>query len=111
MCGSGERTTLWARRAARLFTEKTARNGDWRSAVAIGIVQGATFATYGGERAATLEMDFRVRRWGVCSGRAARGNLRDDGRSCGAAPEDRPRYLMGVGRPEQIADYVRRGST
>jgi len=24
-------------------------------------------------------------------------------------PADRPRYLMGVGRPEQIADYVARG--
>jgi queuine tRNA-ribosyltransferase len=24
-------------------------------------------------------------------------------------PEDRPRYLMGVGRPEQLADYVRAG--
>jgi len=24
-------------------------------------------------------------------------------------PEDRPRYLMGVGRPEQIADYVALG--
>src|SRR5207245_3616951 len=24
-------------------------------------------------------------------------------------PKDRPRYLMGVGRPEQIADYVALG--
>ena len=24
-------------------------------------------------------------------------------------PQDRPRYLMGVGRPEQLADYVRSG--
>ncbi len=35
--------------------------------------------------------------------------MRNDGEVTALLPADRPRYLMGVGKPEQLADYVALG--
>src|SRR6202790_3003922 len=62
------------------------------------------------EYAATSGIGFSwIRRRRPCSRRAACAHMRDDRGSHGALPRDRPRYLMGVGKPEQIADYVALG--
>jgi queuine tRNA-ribosyltransferase len=105
-----KRTTLWAGRARKYFLEYGERNGNspqWQ----FGIVQGATFADLRRESARQLlELDFP----GYAVGGLAVGEPHEV--TCEMAeevtallPKEKPRYLMGVGRPEQIADYVARG--
>src|SRR5256884_542777 len=104
------RTTEWAKRARIYFQECAQRNGSlsqWQ----FGIVQGATFADLRRESARQLlDLDFP----GYAVGGLAVGEPHES--TCEMAaevtallPKDRPRYLMGVGRPEQIADYVSLG--
>ena len=105
-----KRTTAWAKRARNYFQECARHNGDlpqWQ----FGIVQGATFADLRRESARQLlDLDFP----GYAVGGLAVGE--PHATTCEMAaevtallPKDRPRYLMGVGRPEQIADYVALG--
>ena len=105
-----KRTTAWAKRARSFFLECAGRNGElsqWQ----FGIVQGATFADLRRESAQQLiEIGFP----GYAVGGLAVGE--PHGLTCemtavatGLLPKDKPRYLMGVGRPEQIADYVALG--
>jgi len=105
-----KRTTAWARRARQYFLDNASHNGNppqWQ----FGIVQGATFADLRRESARQLlELDFA----GYAVGGLAVGEPHEV--TCEMAaevtallPQERPRYLMGVGRPEQLADYVARG--
>jgi len=104
------RTTEWARRARNYFLEQARHNGEiaqWQ----FGIVQGATFPDLRRESAIQLlEIEFP----GYAVGGLAVGEPHEV--TCGMTeevtallPNNKPRYLMGVGRPEQIADYVARG--
>ena len=108
--GALKRTTAWARRARAYFTQYADRNGEppqWQ----FGIVQGATFGNLRRDSARQLmEIDFP----GYAVGGLAVGEPHDV--TCEMAaevtavlPNEKPRYLMGVGRPEQVADYVMRG--
>ena len=104
-----KRTTLWARRAREYFTEKVGRNGDagveqWQ----FGIVQGATFADLRRTSARQLlEMDFPgYAVGGLAVGEPHALTCEMTGEVTALLPRERPRYLMGVGRPEQLADYV-----
>jgi queuine tRNA-ribosyltransferase len=105
-----KRTTEWARRARNYFQQRAQQNGElaqWQ----FGIVQGATFADLRRESARQLlESDFP----GYAVGGLAVGESHEV--TCEMAaevtallPKEKPRYLMGVGRPEQIADYVALG--
>jgi queuine tRNA-ribosyltransferase len=105
-----KRTTAWARRARQYFLDSAARNGhapQWQ----FGIVQGATFSDLRRESACQLlELDFP----GYAVGGLAVGEPHEvtcemTAEVSALLPQDRPRYLMGVGRPEQIPDYVARG--
>ena len=104
------RTTAWARRARNYFKECAQQNGDPRQ-WQFGIVQGATFTDLRRESARQLmELDFP----GYAVGGLAVGEPHETTSEMTAEvtallPKDRPRYLMGVGRPEQIADYVALG--
>jgi queuine tRNA-ribosyltransferase len=107
-----KRTTLWARRARQYFTQKASPNGDsgawqWQ----FGIVQGATFADLRRESARQLlELDFPgYAVGGLAVGEPHALTCEMTGEVAALLPKDRPRYLMGVGRPEQIADYVSLG--
>jgi queuine tRNA-ribosyltransferase len=104
------RTTAWARRARNYFLECAQRNGDlpqWQ----FGIIQGATFPDLRRESARQLlDIDFP----GYAVGGLAVGEPHETTCEITAVvtallPKDRLRYLMGVGRPEQIADYVALG--
>jgi len=104
------RTTAWAKRARQFFQESAAKNGDvqqWQ----FGIVQGATFKDLRRESAQQLlEINFP----GYAVGGLAVGEPHEVTCEMTAEvtmllPKERPRYLMGVGRPEQLADYVARG--
>ncbi len=106
-----QRTTAWARRARSYFLEAAQRNGDRAQQWQFGIVQGATFPDLRRESARQLlELDFP----GYAVGGLAVGEPHEvtcemTAEVTALLPKDRPRYLMGVGRPEQIADYVALG--
>jgi queuine tRNA-ribosyltransferase len=105
-----KRTTDWARRARQYFLQQVQQKGEpaqWQ----FGIVQGATFSDLRRESARQLlELELP----GYAVGGLAVGEPHET--TCemttevtALLPKERPRYLMGVGRPEQIADYVARG--
>ena len=105
-----KRTTEWARRARTYFEDTAHRNGDlaqWQ----FGIVQGATFADL--RRASAqqlLELDFPgYAVGGLAVGEPHALTCEMTAEVTALLPKDRPRYLMGVGRPEQIADYLALG--
>jgi queuine tRNA-ribosyltransferase len=105
-----KRTTEWAQRARAYFLKQAANNDDlpqWQ----FGIVQGGTFADLRRESAKELlDLDFP----GYAVGGLAVGEPHEitcemTAEATALLPKDRLRYLMGVGRPEQIADYVALG--
>ncbi|HKF24896.1 MAG TPA: tRNA guanosine(34) transglycosylase Tgt [Candidatus Acidoferrum sp.] len=105
-----ERTTAWARRARAFFLDRAGRTGQpeqWQ----FGIVQGATFADLRRQSAKQLvDIDFP----GYAVGGLAVGEphivtCEMTAEATALLPQEKPRYLMGVGRPEQIADYVALG--
>jgi queuine tRNA-ribosyltransferase len=104
------RTTKWARRARECFQECACRNGDLAQSQ-FGIVQGATFTDLRRESTRQLlDLDFP----GYAVGGLAVGEPHEitcemTAEVTALLPKSRPRYLMGVGRPEQIADYVALG--
>jgi queuine tRNA-ribosyltransferase len=101
------RTLNWARRSKEYF----AQHGDPKTQMMFGIVQGGTFADLRRENAdALVDLDFP----GYAIGGLAVGEshaITCDMAAIAASrlPTDRPRYLMGVGKPEQIPDYVALG--
>ena len=108
--GAMKRTTEWARRCrdyARTRVEASTNPGQ----AVFAIVQGGTHADLRRESARQLvDLDFP----GYAVGGLAVGE--PHALSCEIAavateelPKDRPRYVMGVGFPEQLADYVRCG--
>ena len=114
-----ERTTLWARRSRDYFLENAPRRSrpdanehaapreQWQ----FGIVQGATFAELRRESARQLlDIDFPgYAVGGLAVGEPHAVTCEMTGEVTALLPKERPRYLMGVGRPEQIADYVALG--
>src|ERR1700736_2768488 len=104
------RTTKWAQRARKHFVECASRNGNlaqWQ----FGIVQGATFADLRRESARQLlELDFPgYAVGGLAVGEPHAMTCEMTAEVTALLPKDRPRYLMGVGRPGQLADYVSLG--
>ena len=101
------RTLDWARRSRDYF----AAHGDAQRQMLFAIVQGGASAPLRRENAeALVALDFP----GYAVGGLAVGEPHET--TCAMAevvtkilPTDRPRYLMGVGKPEDIADYVMRG--
>jgi len=104
------RTTKWAARARKHFLEQANRNGElaqWQ----FGIVQGATFADLRRESVRQLlELDFPgYAVGGLAVGEPHALTCEMTAEVAALLPRDRPRYLMGVGKPDQIADYVALG--
>jgi queuine tRNA-ribosyltransferase len=101
------RTFEWARRSREFF----ARHGDPARQMLFGIVQGGTHAALRRENAdALVELEFP----GYAIGGLAVGEPHEVTCEMAAAaaprlPGEKPRYLMGVGKPEQISDYVALG--
>jgi queuine tRNA-ribosyltransferase len=104
---SWRRTLAWARRARETFG---GHRGDHGGGV-FGIVQGSVFPDLRQRAARELaELDFD----GYAIGGVSVGEPDRDRRSiveetAPALPEDRPRYLMGVGYPEDILHAVGQG--
>ena len=105
-----KRTTAWATRSRSFFQQCAERNGDqpqWQ----FGIVQGATFSDLRRESARQLvDLDFPgYAVGGLAVGEPHETTCEMTAEVTALLPKDGPRYLMGVGRPEQIADYVALG--
>ena len=101
------RTLEWARRSRRYFEEQ----GDGERQTLFGIVQGGTYAGLRRENAeALVSLDFPgYAIGGLAVGESHAMTCEMTGVGTAHLPADRPRYLMGVGKPEQILDYVALG--
>jgi len=101
------RTFEWAKRCRDYF----AHHGDATKQMLFAIVQGGTFPSLRAANAdALMQLDFP----GYAIGGLAVGESHVVTCEMTRAvterlPVDRPRYLMGVGKPEQILDYVALG--
>lgn len=104
------RSLAWARRSRTAIHESPPCESN-PGQVFFTIVQGGTYADLRRENAERLaELDFP----GYAVGGLAVGEPHDltceiAAGTAACLPRDRPRYLMGVGKPEQLADYVRCG--
>jgi queuine tRNA-ribosyltransferase len=101
------RTLTWARRSRDYFEQ----HGDPARQALFGIVQGGTYAALRHENAdALVALDFP----GYAIGGLAVGEPHETTCAMTQAaasrlPANKPRYLMGVGKPEQLPDYVSLG--
>ncbi|MCL5288033.1 MAG: tRNA guanosine(34) transglycosylase Tgt [Acidobacteria bacterium] len=101
------RTFAWARRSREYFSA----HGDATRQAQLGIVQGATFDDLRRESADQIvSLDFP----GYAIGGLAVGEPHEvtcamTAEVTARLPNEKPRYLMGVGYPEQLADYISRG--
>jgi queuine tRNA-ribosyltransferase len=101
------RTFDWARRSRDYFE----RHGDPERQMLFGIVQGGTHAALRRENASALvALNFPgYAIGGLAVGESHSVTCEMTQVAASRLPTDRPRYLMGVGKPEQILDYVRLG--
>ena len=118
---SMEMTLRWARRSKDYFeahkhevpwfAEKTREYGSEQHQALFGIVQGGMYADLRKQSAErTVEMDFP----GYAIGGLSVGEPREEtwemvNATIPLLPKDKPRYVMGVGTPEEIVQYVAMG--
>ncbi len=108
---SMELSLRWARRSQAAYYSDEARQRSVEEGTLFGIVQGGMYANL---RAASLEGLLQIGFEGYAVGGLAVGEpeeerLRVLETTVPSMPAERPRYLMGVGRPEDIVAAVRRG--
>lgn len=105
-----ERTIAWAHRSFALFRERQAR-GQAAGRALFAIVQGgmeAALRRQCAERLLVLEADgYAI--GGLSVGEPRALSLEMVEATVELLPRDRPRYVMGVGLPEELAEYVARG--
>jgi len=104
-----DRTTSWSKRAKNRFVEL---NGiEEERGLLFGIVQGGTNNLLRQRSAKEIvEIGFDGYAIGGLSvGEAAEDMYKTVGLTTPLLPEDKPRYLMGVGQPQDIVEAVRRG--
>jgi len=101
------RTLAWARRSLEHFE----RHGDETRQMLCGIVQGGTYSNLRRENAdALVALNFPAYAiGGLAVGESHSLTCEMAALTASRLPVDRPRYLMGVGKPEQIFDYVALG--
>lgn len=111
-----EMTLRWAARSKRYFEEHKhevlwLREREEQAQALFGIVQGGMYSDLRKESAErTVELDFP----GYALGGFSVGEPREQtaelvAQTLPLLPEDKPRYLMGVGYPEEIVQYARMG--
>ena len=101
------RTLDWARRSRGHFS----RHGDAARQMVFGIVQGGTHPDIRRENAdALVSLDFPgYAIGGLAVGEPHAATCEMTAEVASRLPADRPRYLMGVGKPEQVVDYIALG--
>lgn len=112
---SMERTYRWARRARTSFLELRASGDTERltnpGQAQFGIVQGGVFPELRRESVErTVEVGFEAYAIGGLSVGEPTAQMCDvAGQTSALLPSDRPRYLMGVGMPDDLVEMVARG--
>jgi queuine tRNA-ribosyltransferase len=108
--GAVKRTTEWARRC-RDYARAHAGASTTPGQVLFGIAQGGAHADLRRESARQLvDLDFPgYAVGGIAVGEPHALSCEMTAVATEVLPKDRPRYVMGVGFPEQLADYVRCG--
>lgn len=106
---SGNMTVRWAERAKKRLSATKPLYGH--SQLLFGITQGGTYADLRTENSkALVDMDFDgYSIGGLAVGEPAEEMYRMLELSHGVLPEQKPRYLMGVGTPENILNAIERG--
>ncbi len=106
---SGELTIRWAERAKRRLDTTAPLYGHDQAL--FGITQGGTYADLRARSTkALVDMDFDgYSIGGMAVGEPAQEMYRMLELSHGLLPEKKPRYLMGVGTPENILNAIERG--
>ena len=101
------RTFAWAKRSVDYFRE----HGDPARQMMLGIVQGGAQRDLRRKCADQLvALDFPgYAIGGLAVGESHQITCQMTAEVTSGLPAEKPRYLMGVGRPEQILDYVARG--
>jgi queuine tRNA-ribosyltransferase len=104
------RTIEWARRCKSEIETSPASEANPEQ-VFFAIVQGGTYADLRRENAAELiALDFPgYAIGGLAVGEPQGLSYEIAGETAACLAPDRPRYVMGVGKPEQLVDYVRCG--
>ncbi len=102
-----ERTHRWATECHRVHQD----SGAWPGQALFGIVQGGTFSHLRDESAGVISS---IPFDGYAVGGLAVGENKEQlygftAQVTGRLPEDKPRYLMGVGSPEDLVEGVARG--
>ena len=107
---AAERTLDWARRSRAAINAGPPSESN-PDQVFFGIVQGSTYTNLRRESAERLiELDFPgYALGGFAVGEPCELTCEITWETTRCLPTDRPRYLMGVGKPEQLAEYVRCG--
>jgi len=106
---SNELTLQWAERCKTKFEHTEPLYGHWQTLFPI--VQGSVFEDIRLKSAEALKaMDFE----GYAIGGVSVGEPKEDvyriaEMNCAVLPEQKPRYLMGVGTPEDILECIERG--
>lgn len=100
-----KRTVYWAKRSRRIWNKERGR-------LLFGIVQGSTYEDLRKECAQELmELDFDgYAIGGVSVGEPSNLVYNTVAQVAGILPADKPRYVMGVGLPEDILEAVDRGA-
>ncbi len=107
-----ERTTRWAARAKAHFEKRVVElDLEKRRPLLFGIVQGSVYADF---RAQSAQELVAIGFDGYAIGGVAVGEPRETlpdilDATLPRLPSDKPRYLMGLGRPEEIVAAVRAG--
>jgi queuine tRNA-ribosyltransferase len=104
---AASRTHAWATRCQEFF----GCHGEAKRQMLVAIVQGGTHADLRCQSAdALIAMNFPAYAiGGLAVGEPHNVTCEMAGKVTALLPHDRPRYLMGVGLPEQIPDYVALG--
>jgi len=111
MARANRLTAAWARRAALEFGRTTEESSSGRPQALFGIAQGGFEEEARRESAAALvELDLP----GYAAGGLSLGEDKERTRrmlqvTLDCLPVDRPRYLMGMGTPEDLVDGISRG--
>ncbi len=108
---SMELTLRWARRCQQAFAAQDSRRPESGGQALFGIVQGGTYAELRRECARRLaELNFPgYAIGGLAVGEPPALSYEMTEASIAELPADKPRYLMGVGYPLDLVEYVRRG--
>jgi queuine tRNA-ribosyltransferase len=106
-----KRTVMWARAGVAHWRQRRDKNGDIPAGAVFPIVQGSMYADLRAECARELvELDapgYAI--GGLSVGEPRALSLEMAGITAPLLPRDRPRYVMGVGMPEELPEYVARG--